>query len=206
MMIYWWSVCHQKRCLIWFQPARLHMNKGLWLSGIGHWKWLQYCRQFYQPHSGIRTLTVKQPGNSMVSLLRGHNILDYMSCQDLERWTTKMSVMNGRSILVSGWALILEISASLLGCGAVTGIIHIGGIWSPEKHLMHINVLELTVAVHHTSLCEGQNWYSHASEDGQSNSCMLHQSHGGNSFLLVEQSSYGSGNWITASLCQQSIY
>ena len=65
---------------------------------------------------------------------------------ELDWWSTKMSLVNGKSILTQEPDLVMETDASMLGWGAVCDGIRTGGLWTQVERRNHINYLELLAA------------------------------------------------------------
>ena len=65
---------------------------------------------------------------------------------ELEWWSTKVNLVNGKSVRPRDPDLIVETDASLQGWGAVCRGIRTGGMWSQEERENHINYLELLAA------------------------------------------------------------
>jgi len=65
---------------------------------------------------------------------------------ELNWWSTKMRLVNGKSILAKEPDLVMETDASMLGWGAVCNGTRTGGLWSQAERQHHINYLELLAA------------------------------------------------------------
>ena len=65
---------------------------------------------------------------------------------ELQWWSTKMNLMNGKSVSTQDPSLVVETDASMLEWGAVCKGIRTGGLWSQAEQRNHINYLELLAA------------------------------------------------------------
>ena len=65
---------------------------------------------------------------------------------ELEWWSTKRNLVNGKSLLTLDPDMIVETDASMLGWGAVCKGVGTGDLWSPAERRNHINYLELLAA------------------------------------------------------------
>ena len=97
----------------------------LWYRELQHIK--NQAMQKFQSFEGLVTLTQE-------ALL------------ELEWWSTKMNLVNGKSLLTLDLDMIVETDASMLEWGAVCKGVQIGGLWSQVEQRNHINYLELLAA------------------------------------------------------------
>ena len=65
---------------------------------------------------------------------------------ELQWWSTKMNLMNGKSMSTQDPSVVVETDASMLGCGSVCKGVRTGGLWSQAERRNHINYLELLAA------------------------------------------------------------
>lgn len=65
---------------------------------------------------------------------------------ELDWWSSKMSLVNGKNIRTQEPDMVMETDASMLGWGAVCNGTRTGGLWSQVERRNHINYLELLAA------------------------------------------------------------
>jgi len=66
---------------------------------------------------------------------------------ELEWWSTKMNLMNRKSVFAKDPDMTIEMDASMQGWGAVCKDVCTGGLWSQVEPGHHINYLELLAAI-----------------------------------------------------------
>jgi hypothetical protein len=115
--------------------------------------------------------------------------LDQEEKEELTWWIQMIKSVNGRTIKPAIPDMVIYTDASLVGWGAVSNQIQIGGAWTEAERSLHINCLELLAA-----------WYAIqaftrdqrkvnilALLDGQPFSDCIHQQHGGDTINLVSK-------------------
>ena len=73
-------------------------------------------------------------------------VMNQKASLELEWWSTRMNLLNGKPIQQQEPDLVIETDASMLGWGAVCNGVRTGGLWSQIENKNHINFLELLAA------------------------------------------------------------
>ena len=98
---------------------------------------------------------------------------------ELNWWITSLENSNSRKIRTSLPDMVIHRDASLVGWGANSKSMNIGGEWNREEQSMHINWLELRAAWLARSLYTKEEKSEHPSLSGQPFSDGIYQPHGG---------------------------
>ena len=65
---------------------------------------------------------------------------------ELQWWSTKMNLMNGKNMFTQDPGMVVETDASILGWGTHCKGVQTGGLWSQAEQRNHKNYLELLAA------------------------------------------------------------
>ena len=65
---------------------------------------------------------------------------------ELQWWSTKMNLMNGKNMFTQDPGMVVETDASMLGWGTLCNGVRTGCLWSQAEQRNHINYLELLAA------------------------------------------------------------
>jgi len=109
---------------------------------------------------------------------------------ELDWWSIRKKLMNGKSVLTQEPDLTMETDASMLGWGAVCQGSQTGGLWSQIERRSHINYLELLAAWFGVRAFakDRKNIHIHLRMDNRTAVFYVNQM-GGDSFPSVEQPS-----------------
>ncbi|XP_038066498.1 uncharacterized protein LOC119736556 [Patiria miniata] len=107
---------------------------------------------------------------------------------ELRTWTQYLQAWNGRGIVLQTPDLTIQTDASLSGWGACLGNQRVGGRWTPQEKINHINYLEVLAAFYalRTLLKDRQNVHVRLQMDNSTAISYINHKGGTRSVSLVQ--------------------